>query len=386
MDKPFDRANVGLRERPVSSDHNRIQSQIYRTIQSLMGSLHAPRVSNTSAGSQQRTGFIGDGFRVVPSSPAAMTVQVSPGFGFVYDATDVPEDIGATDLENVDDLSPFKPLVLMAPVTFALSAPSVGNSRIDIIEVRVNRDLTDSLTRRQLDVTTKQYLDHSFYKTLTYALDDDTGTVNNVDSTAALSYKIGAPSASPSAPAVTAGYVKIAEVRTGSGTVSVVGGNIGDYRALLGAGGIVPASVQFRLQYNAGTPIVTIEKMIAPPSVEIGIDPNSNRGSFEAAIIGGNFTGIAYDVRILQDPTDAGWINLNLRNTSGGTLVHALTSTDQANYSANFSPAILAAQGQPTTRLLVTAGRFDSGGPDFSTTDVLLEDIRYTVNFLLSYF
>lgn len=148
-DLPFDRVNIGLRERPVSGDLNRAQSQIYRTITDLMMALIGGGAGN------QHSGFIANGFQVTPASPAGMSVQVTPGIGFDYNPTDVPTNIGATDLESVDDVSVYKPWVLNNTATFAVpTAPTSPNTRIDIIEIAnsaITRQLIDSLPRFQLD-------------------------------------------------------------------------------------------------------------------------------------------------------------------------------------------------------------------------------------------
>lgn len=228
MDLPFDRTNIGLRERPVSSDLNRAQSQIYRTITDLMQQLFGGSASPQS-------GFIGPALSINALSPAAMSVQVAAGMGFLYNASDLPTDIGATDLEGVDDISPYKPIVLNSPVTFVVpTAPAGPNTRIDIIEVNVNRLLVDSTPREQLDVPTKTFLAHSFYKTLTFSIDGFTGSVTTpAASTAALSYKIGAPGNPGVAPATTPGYIKLGEVHVGSAVTTIVAGNIVDSRSLL---------------------------------------------------------------------------------------------------------------------------------------------------------
>lgn len=233
MDLPFDRTNIGLRERPVSSDINRAESQVYRTITDLMQQLIG------GGATSPHSGFIGGGLSVSALSPAAMSVQVTPGIGFVYDATDLPSNIGATDLEAVDDLSPYKPLVLMGPVQFAVPAAPIGpNTRIDIIEVRVNRLLVDSTPREQLDVPSKTFLAHNFYKTLTFALDGFSGSVASpAASVAAISYKIGTAAFPGLAPATTPGYIKLCEINVGSGVVVINPADIIDKRTKLSPAG-----------------------------------------------------------------------------------------------------------------------------------------------------
>lgn len=274
MDAPFDQTNIGLRERPVSADFNQLQSQLYRTMRELVRTAHGGRAGITSPAMQSKAGFFGDGLRVVPASPTAMSVVVSSGIGFTFDAADIPSDIGSPDLESVDDLSAFKPSPLVTPVTFAVpAAPSSGNSRIDIIEIRNDRRLENSVPRRQLDVASRSYLDHNFYKTLAYALDGRTGIVTSpASSTAGLSYKIGAPGSPGVAPATTTGYTKIAEINVLDTTTTIDGSCLVDRRPLLAPGGVATASIAFRIEWNSGAPIVTVREMCAPPGMFLAVD------------------------------------------------------------------------------------------------------------------
>lgn len=283
MDAPFDHTNIGLRERPVSADFNQMQSQLYRTMRELVRMAHGGRAGLTSAAMQSKAGFFGDGLRVVPASPTAMSVVVGSGIGFTFDASDVPSDIGSPDLESVDDLSPFKPAALVSPVTFAVpAAPSAGNSRIDIIEVKNDRRLENSVPRRQLDVTTRSYLDRNFYKTLAYALDGRTGIVTSPASSAAgLSYKIGTAGTPGVAPATTTGYTKIAEINVLDTTTTIDGSCIVDRRPMLVPGGVGRASIAFQIQWNSGAPIVTVNEMCAPPGMFLSVDTKLHNGGIQ---------------------------------------------------------------------------------------------------------
>lgn len=386
MNGPFDRVNFGLRERPVSSDFNRAQSQIYRTIAELSRAMLSGRASDSSAAAQARSGFVGDGLRVVPSSPAAMSVQVSAGYGFLYNPVDIPTDIGATDLEDVDDLALFKPVFLLTPVTFPIVAPSAGNSRIDVIEVKIDRRLEDAIVRRQLDVTTKTFADHSFYKTLAFGLDGRTGIVNSpANSTAGISYKIGAESLVPAAPPTTAGYVKIAEVRTASGTTTVNGSHISDRRVILGPSGIVRCSATFRVQWNGGTPIITASNIVAPPGVEIGAKAITGaRGALEVFAIAGEVTKATVRYVPHTDNTVVGDTAVIMRNRRDATpLVDTLTSGEQAELAAA-TPAILTGFAAKRVRAYLESVHLDGSGTP-SQTAAALEDMSVTVDIDLAY-
>lgn len=394
MNNPFDTSNVGLRERPNSGDINRAQSQMYRTMRYLAQQLLGGRASNSSAALGLRTGFVGDGLRVVGSNPAAMSVQVSAGLGFIYSPLDVPTDIGATDLEDVDDLSPFKPVFLMSPHTFPVVAPG-ANSRIDIIEVKVDRRLEDSIVRRQLEVSTKQFLDHSFYKTLAYALDGRTGTVAAAaQSTAGLSYKTGVESASPVAPATSTGYVKIGEVRTTSATTSIDGRNIVDTRKLHAPYGVVQATLRFTLNWNGGAPVSTILDCMAPPGVEMAVIPStSNKSMVELVVIGGDIqhasvcpslempNGIVAQSAMMHRHKLAGI-------ASGvGLGVAPFLSTVSAAESTAFNlatPSLKVGIGQKRIYTFFDAVVFNSTG-DISVSGGDLDNLAYTANVQLAY-
>lgn len=299
-DAPFDQTNIGLRERPVSSDWNRNASQSARTLREvLQRALEAATIVRDVSGfvvspsppvGAPVTGFVGSGLYVTPANPVAMSVVVNPGVGFIYDAVDIPTNIGATDLEQVNDLGAYKPVPLLAPVTFAVPvAPGAPNSRIDIIEVRTNRHLTDSTTRRQLDPGTESYFDHVFSKTLSYLIDGNTGTVTSpAASTAALSYKVGVAANPGLMPATTAGYTKIAEIYVPNGTTSIAVTKIADQRVIAAPGGVIEVSVQFHLSWNTGSPTVKIESVIAPPSVEVLVKPEATIGVATICVIAGS--------------------------------------------------------------------------------------------------
>lgn len=312
-DNPFDQTNIGLRERPVSADHNRMQSQIYRTIREIHRSLMAPRTDPVQPQARGAGGFAGESFRVTPSSPAAMSIVVKSGVGFLFDASDVATNLGSTDLEHVDDLSPYKPLSLIDPVTLAIpAAPSAPNTRLDIVEVRNGRRLEDAITRRQLDAGGGDFNDHIYFKTLAYGADGQTGIVTDpAPSTAVLSYKVGIPGNPVGAiPGTTPGYTRLALITVGSAVTTITGTKIIDKRKLLGVGGFVTASIRFRMQWNAGTPIISIFDVVAPPGIEFAIDPNftsgsgtPSRGATQVWIFGGDPTRISMTGVVCLGPT-----------------------------------------------------------------------------------
>lgn len=411
-DAPFDRTNIGLRERPVSGDLNQIQGQLYRAIMHQAGYMLAV-ATNASSAAQPKTGFMHDGCRVVPSSPMAMSVVVTPGFGVIYDPSDLPTGIGATDLEKVDDLSPFKPAPLVAPVTFAVpAAPGSPNSRIDIIEVRTARRLGSAVTRRQLDSLTEEFVDHLFFKSLEYTLDGQTGVVSSpTASTAALSYKVGVAGNPGLVPATTPGYTKIAEILVPTGTTSIGRTNIVDRRPVLNPAGVVMASARFSLAWvasggdpNIGTTTVTLFSVTAPPGVEFAFDITERgvrpAGSQQRAqVVVHVFGGEIASASSLFELTNLGFTNVvgvreGLSVTGGYSNVDAppyvttatapLTATQQAALIASGSTA--PGVGQSTAMVAIQGRDLGSSvtwGPTSLSND--LNTVQLEVRFALRY-
>ena len=387
-DRPFDQTNIGVRERPFSSDINGNVSQTFQTIREIARMMLSPRASNTSSAMSSRAGFIGDGFRVVPSNPAAMTVQVSAGLGFNFDASDEPTNINTisapNDLERVNDLSPFKPWPLALPVTFTVpAAPASPNSRIDIIEVKTDRRLEDATTRKQLDSGSLSYLDHIFMKTLAYALDGRTGTVTSpANSTAGLSYKVGVAGNPGAVPATTTGYTKIAEILVPNGTTSIVGNNLIDRRKLFGMHGFVHGSLTWRQQFNAGTPIVTILSAVTPPGVDVGIQPLTSSGHNQGFVIvtGGDITRATMTINAQSTTTQQfnvmGGFDINGFGVTGPVVT--TTSTEQARLNA---AGINAGIGQKAVMQQFLAQMTNAT----STTNAALDDLIWNMHFTVGY-
>ena len=384
MNNPFDRMNIGLRERPLSSDLNRMQSQLDRTIREVCRAMLSGRASNTSSAQQSRAGFLGTGFRVVPSNPAAMSVQVSAGQGFLYDAVDLVSDIGATDLEGVDDLSPYKPATLMAPITFAVpAAPAAPNSRIDIIEVKVDRRLENALTRRQLDVATKTYLDHSFFKTLAFVLDGRTGIVTTpANSTAGLSYKIGTAANPGTVPTTTTGYVKIAQIHVNNTTVTITPSEIGDWRPLLADGGIIRGSISWRQRWNAGTPIVDIKSIIAPPGVDVGVCPENASGAHNSGSVYVMAANVLKGLIMVQGhECNTAWGDVSFhQGVPGGGVNGHVTTVQVGNVSSVNTAGIFA----PVTQPIMSASYYGVDETD-NNTSAHTDDMMWEATFMAAY-
>lgn len=396
MDQPFDRANIGFREKLVSQDLNRQASQFDRTIRYLLEHMLAGRSTNDAEGAVPRDAFVGTGMLLAPAAPAAMTVVVSPGLGFHHLPADVPSDIGVPDLMMVDDLAAYKPLVLGgAGASFAVpTAPTAPNTRIDIIEVRANRALVDSETRRQLNDATGAFDPHDYYKTLSWILDGLTGTVSApANSTAAISYKVGVAANPGVAPSVSPGYVKLGEVLVGSGATSIAANKLVDRRRLLAHGGVVHGSARARVVHNAGSPTLTWSSVCAPPGVKIAAAPFSpaQRGAIKLYILGGEITNVGLSVQPIATTalvnTTSALVGVTSPMTSGVSYIQTVDSTLQTALAAA-TPSIAAAIGQKVVvvlaepRMIIDSG---AGTTDVNSTDGSLEDVEVSIAFDLAY-
>jgi hypothetical protein len=242
-DKPFDREVINQRERPLSSDVNTGWSYADQSARYLLDNLTRIRATggDAPAANAPATGFLGDGFRVTEASPAAMSVVVNDGLGFMVDATLNDTDIGSgltPGILGADDNQRMHPLPLSSAQTINVPV-AAPNPRIDIVEVKLDRRLQDPTSRQILDPATGLFSALAVNKTLAFDLDGRTG-VNTTggDSTTGIAYKTGTPAGVPVAPATSTGYVKIAEVLVDAGAASIAQNKITDVRPVLAPDGV----------------------------------------------------------------------------------------------------------------------------------------------------
>jgi hypothetical protein len=223
---PFSREIINVRERPLSSDTNIAESYLDRSLRDFIRALLAPDPLAVV------TGFLNQSFKVVATTTPSMTVNISPGLGFIDDASDVPTAIGG--VLGVNDVSTMKPLPLSAVQPIVIDgAPSAGNSRYDIIEVKCDRRSQDPTSRDILDPATGVFAPNLVNKTLAFYLDGrNARVVSPAPSTTGIGYKVGvaATSGTEVVPATTAGYVKIAEIHVVSGVTTITNSVITDTR------------------------------------------------------------------------------------------------------------------------------------------------------------
>lgn len=376
-DRPFDRTIVNLRERPISSDVNQLQSQMDRSLREVVQRMLGARASNFSKADSYATGFIGNGFAVSSASPAAMQVVIKAGLGFVYDVADVPSSIDS--IVGLDDLNPFKPVSLLADQTINVLAADGANPRIDIVEVKANRQTNNPLSRDVLDPSSGAFVATSVDKTLQQASLDGQTSVNG---SAAINYKTGTPAGAPVAPATTAGYIKIAQVLVGTGVLTLDDDVINDQRKLLFPGGCFPFG--FKVSKNLGTSVITITQVVAPPGVLCLANPVSalrgNTGIELYVIAGGGLRAIqlsySYDD---GDATLSSAVNYMASRYSGTVVpdpTFVISSSEQSalNGALQTDP-VKVAVGQVAARARLEASRIDSTDTFTSPFDYLVTGV-----------
>lgn len=296
---PFDRTIIHPLEKPFADDLNQAQSQIDRAVRTVYESLFSRRLGGVADGRRWVDGFIGDGFKVRPKSPASMVVSVTNGFGFKRDTGDVPVAIGG--IVGLDDLAALKPLALSADTDFNVpAAPGGGQERIDIIEVKVDRRMENILNRDVLNPGSGVFVPTNLDKTLAFDLVGRTGAVvSPANSASGLSYKQGVPQAAGTyagssyvtgVPATTAGYVKLCEVLVVAGAVSIPTNKVRDTRYMLLPGGLQNYSALFRVNRLAGLP--TLFNLAAPPGMRVGaVHRNTAKGEIDVYFLAGEETG-----------------------------------------------------------------------------------------------
>lgn len=265
----FDSVILNQLERPLSSDLNAAQSDSHRDLRDYLNRALAYPIGGSPYESTglQAPGFIGDGFRVVPQAPAVMGVSITPGMAFVPNPA--PQaNLGAPPILGLNDLSPYSPILLSGAQTFTVpAAPGVG-TRIDLIEVRVDRRLTDVTSRDIFNPGTLTFGPQNVAKTLSFDTLGDTQTVlAPAVGSAGLVYKQGVVGGG--VPATDPGYYALAHVIVASGTTSITPLQIADFRPLAAQGGVLSlaASCQFGSQMT-GTGSA---KVAAPPGVKVAL-------------------------------------------------------------------------------------------------------------------
>lgn len=244
----FKRVLVPLRQRPTSTDLNRLQERIYESLRGVASMGFAkPSLSGSFANRHNLLGgqgFHGSGFFVEPdaaNTPWGISIKSGMGFALLgpSSTTDIDSCSGA-DWDGAEGLS--VPLLLSSAQGFTIpTIPSAGNSRIDIIEVRPQYTATEAATVGIFNTVSRVFDAPTRNKSLVWDLLGLTGNVTSPsNSTAAISYKQGVAATgditAATEPATTSGYIKIGRINldNSAGTLASVSQDlIVDHRPLL---------------------------------------------------------------------------------------------------------------------------------------------------------
>ena len=314
MANAFDREIINTLEKPLSSDVNLIGSYGDFALRSLVAQLMAVASSNSGGDTLQGlgNGFLNDGFKVRPQSPG-MFVTVAPGVGFASAPGDIVSAVGGVG--GLDDLAPYKPMVLTALQTIPIDAAPGSGTRCDIIEVAYDRQSVDSTSRLVLNPSTQQFALGTVNKRLSWALDGNIGRVTSgAASTAAIGYKVGDSSGNP--PLVTSGYHKIADIVVPASTIVLNTANIRDERHILAPGGSFSIDGLIEVPATAAGTVSTMALQTnATPGVEVYLVCAGGGSGVVGAqatlvVLAGRPNQIASGVaNITQIPFLAGWAN-----------------------------------------------------------------------------
>lgn len=351
-DKPFDRVIFNEREKPLSSDWNRVISEQDRTIRHMAKMMFGCGLtSGAPALNTPGNGFIGSGFWVRPKNPAAMQVVVNAGQGFI-DKADVQTDIST--VSDLDDIDSYKPLLLSADEVINVPAADVSNPRIDIIEVTYSRLITDVAARLKLNPGTGRFESNNLDKTLSW----DLAGRSTVNGSGPINYKTGTPAGSPVAPATTTGYVKIGEVLVGTGVTTIAENKIKDLRAMLAPNGGAFV-VGFLAGFNDTTPFAPANPTPTfsglPPGMQAAVVGKAANSSIVYIIPGMTPLAAMATPWYSSDASIATWYVPNVSITTIG-------SGDQSDLAgAGAVPVLNVALGQPCIKISYSGFQFNEG-------------------------
>lgn len=256
----FSRQIINVRERPLSTDINELQSQLDATRRDLYRQTYA------SAQQPNPQGFVNTGLQVGVQSPLALGVQVAVGNGFQVNDGDIVTSINS--VTGLDDLSGYKPVVCSQSVAIPMdAAPPGGQERWDLIEVSYlsggspDRRLFNSLSRDVFNTSLEAFQPTGVLKTFSWdvslpAVNRAVAPANN-PANSGLGYKRGVQQATGSGfnpPGVSTGYIALAYVYVGPGVTTITAPNIIDARRLLLPGGLVNVAASFTLPIDSANP------------------------------------------------------------------------------------------------------------------------------------
>lgn len=238
--KPFDTTVIYPLERPLSSDINSGESQSHRDLRDFLYRFYGRRDTVFNPSSLPTTGFVADGFRAVPTSPVGLSITLTAGQGY---APNPDPQAAVNGIIGLSDLSPYSPLLLSSAQNLTVpAAPGAGFCRVDLIQVRVDRYLTDVSSRDVFNPGTLTFGPQNIAKTMSFDLLGRNATViSPAVNTTGIGYKVGATVAYVNAdtfltaprPAVDPGYVAVAYINVNPTTAAIQANDIVDARPLL---------------------------------------------------------------------------------------------------------------------------------------------------------
>lgn len=270
--KPFEREIINVREKPFSSDINMTGTYADVALRETLRGLISQRqsISDSRALLPQQARFLGNAFQVVPLTPAARSIVLLPGIGFVGS---VGTSIDIQNIIGLNDSSELKPLVLSRQQVLDVPA---GFFRVDIVEVRSNAFLTDSQSRDVFNPISGVFEPQDKNKTFSWTLDGQVGyTFNGLNSTAPISYKQGVNGSASLIPDTTEGYTKIAEIYVPSAVGGIDESSIVEFRSIVAPYGQNVVSGAIKLPKSVLLDTTTfhppeIVSLSAPPGVVVG--------------------------------------------------------------------------------------------------------------------
>ena len=288
----FRRVLIPVRQRPSSADLNAMQWRADVNDLANAGVMYGQNVFSAPGALSPESavgarGFSGGGFYVaVDAANPPFGVYVQSGLGYNYfgpaNATNIDSNQGADWELNARWAVP---LALSQNQSFTVPPPpAVGNSRIDIIEVRADYLANDPQTVGIFNTGTEVFNPTVLNKSLTWDLYGRTGSVNApAASTACISYVTGQVAAgditAATEPTTTAGYIKIAQINldASAGPIAAVTQSmIADHRPLLFPQGMLTIAGRFTTAGKAaGLGSINFDTIEAPPGVRVAAVVNT---------------------------------------------------------------------------------------------------------------
>ena len=295
-DQPYNRTVIYPLEKPLADDLNQQFSQADRTVRDTMFSLL-----------RGQQGFLFGSLEILESAPAALSVLLKAGIGYQDAPADVPT--GITSVVGLNDLSRYKPIVLQNDLTVAVPAPPGAQSRIDLIEVRYERQVDNPQSRNFLDPNTNSFNPATVSKTLDFNVD---GTLAYYTAaavpTTALAYKSGVVAGSPVAPVTDTGYLALAHILVVNGVTTILTADITDLRGIieLASGGYLGR--QIITAAGTYTPTLGTKRVVVRMcgagggGSGVGASPTGGQGACGA----GGASGVYFEQQIAGTPLITG--------------------------------------------------------------------------------